>query len=241
MKIKFLPQGIEVDGTPEKTLLQIASENQIEIKSLCKGVPSCAECRVRIVEGEGVVTHPTKAELNLIGSSYYIDNRRLACQVRCFGPVTVDMSEQLNQEHLKHKKIRGFKSSKHAESTAVQDTLLLTEKPQVEEPPQPSRPQQQPSQQRQPQQQHHQQQGPRSGENRPNDNRGNESRGGGRHRPKGGAQAQSQVQAQSPGKSQTQSQGQGQNKNPNRNQGQNQNQKRNQNQNQQGRRPRPKV
>ena len=152
-----MPQNLEVEGTPEKTLLQIATENGIEIKSICKGVPSCAECRVKIVEGDSFITHPTKSELNLIGTSYYIDGRRLSCQVRCFGPVTVDVSEQLNHDQLKNKKIRGFKSDKQTESLAVQDTMLLTEKPVIDDKPtQEPRPQQahqQQNQQRRPQHQ----------------------------------------------------------------------------------------
>lgn len=129
MKIKFVPQNIEVEGTPEKSLLQIATENQIEIKSICKGVPSCAECRIHLTEGENNVLPPNKAELNLIGTNWHIDSRRLACQVRCFGDVTVDMTEQLERQENQTKKVRGFRSQKHqTESQAVQDTMILTEK-----------------------------------------------------------------------------------------------------------------
>lgn len=130
MKIKFLPQGIEVEGTPNKSLLQIATENKLEIRSICKGVPSCAECRVRITEGESNTLPPTKAELNLIGSSHFIDGRRLSCQVRCFGDITVDLTEQVERAEHQTKKIRGFRSQKQIESHAVNDTFLLTEKPE---------------------------------------------------------------------------------------------------------------
>ena len=145
MKIKFLPQNIEVEGSPNKSLLQIATENQLEIRSICKGVPSCAECRVRIAEGDNNVLPPGKAELGLIGTSYFIDNRRLSCQVRCFGDVTVDLTEQVERAENQTKKIRGFRTNKQVESKAVNDTMLLNEK--VEE----SQAQQQaPSSQQQP-------------------------------------------------------------------------------------------
>ena len=130
MKVKFVPQNIEVDVTPEKSLLQIATENQIEIKSICKGVPSCAECRVHIVEGENNVLPPNKTELGLIGTNWRIDSRRLSCQVRCFGNVTVDLTEQIERQENQSKKVRGFRTQKHIESRAVQDTMLLTEKPE---------------------------------------------------------------------------------------------------------------
>jgi 2Fe-2S ferredoxin len=133
MKIKFLPQNIEVQGTPEKSLLQIATENQIEVRSICKGVPSCAECRVLIVEGESNVLPPNKAELNLIGTNYAIDGRRLSCQLHCFGDVTVDMKEQLDKLENQVKKIRGFRSQKQVESHAINDTMLLSEKSEEKE------------------------------------------------------------------------------------------------------------
>lgn len=130
MKIKFLPQNIVVEGSPDKTLLKIATENHIEIRSICKGVPSCAECRVKIAEGEANILPPSKAELSLIGTSHFIDGRRLSCQVRCFGDVTVDLTEQVDRSENQVKKIRGFRSSKHQESHAVNDTMLLSEKPE---------------------------------------------------------------------------------------------------------------
>lgn len=130
MKITFLPQNVVVEGTPDKTLLKIATENKLEIRSICKGVPSCAECRVRILEGEGNVLPPSKAELDLIGSSHFIDGRRLSCQVRCYGDVVVDLTEQVDRSEKQSKKIRGFRSNKQTESKAVNDTMLLSDKPE---------------------------------------------------------------------------------------------------------------
>lgn len=236
MKIKFLPQNIEVEGTPDKSLLQIATENKLEIRSICKGVPSCAECRVRISEGESNTLPPTKAELNLIGTSHFIDGRRLSCQVRCYGDVTVDLTEQVQNSENKTKKIRGFRANKHVESKAVNDTMLLTEKPEDRPQHQADRgsegaevsasetagegtaaepSQGQPKQQKQQQQQRQQQ-------NRPQQQK---QQGGG-----GGNRNQQQKQGQ-----QKQKQGQPkqqQNQKPQQQQNQNRNQQQNRNQNQ---------
>ena len=133
MKVKFLPQNVEVEVVPGKSLLQVATENHLEIKSVCKGVPSCAECRVKIVSGENNVFPPNKAELNLIGTSYYIDSRRLSCQVKCFGDLVVDLTEQVERSETQSKKVRGYRSPKHQESHAVQDTMILKEQPIVEQ------------------------------------------------------------------------------------------------------------
>jgi ferredoxin len=131
VKITFIPQNIVVEATPDKTLLQIATENNLEIKSICKGVPSCAECRVRIASGDHNLIPPGKAELNLIGTSYFIDSRRLSCQVHCFGDVTVDLTEQVERSENQTKKVRGFRISKTMESKAIQDTMMLNESEKI--------------------------------------------------------------------------------------------------------------
>lgn len=135
MKVKFLPSNREIEITPEKTLLQAAIENNVDIKSICKGKLSCAECRVKIVDGESNLLPPSKAELNLLGTSWQLDSRRFACQVRCFGDVVVDLTEQVQRGETARKNIRGFKSSRPmTESTAVMDTMILTEKPEAPAP-----------------------------------------------------------------------------------------------------------
>jgi 2Fe-2S ferredoxin len=126
MRIKFLPMNVDVAVDPNKTLLQLATENGIKIKSICNGAPSCSECRVKIVEGAHSIPEPTKAELNLIGTSYYIDGRRLSCQVRCFGSVTVDLTEQINKIDSQ-KKVKGIKSKDQKDVHAKQDTMILAE------------------------------------------------------------------------------------------------------------------
>jgi 2Fe-2S ferredoxin len=127
MKIKFMPQNVEADVDPSKSLMQIATEHGLKIKSICGGIASCSECRVKIIEGENSIPEPSKAEINLIGTSYYIDGRRLSCQVRCFGSVTVDLSEQLSKVDTQ-KKVRGFKQKDAKELSAVHDTMILTQK-----------------------------------------------------------------------------------------------------------------
>ena len=133
MKIKFIPQNIEVDVDPSKSLLQIATENGLKIKSICGGLATCAECRVKIVEGDNSIPEPSKLELNMIGTSYYIDGRRLSCQVHCFGSVTVDLTEQLNKVDTQ-KKVRGFKQRDPKELSAVHDTMILSKKTPPQKP-----------------------------------------------------------------------------------------------------------
>jgi 2Fe-2S ferredoxin len=129
MKIKVLPQDIEFENDPNKTLLQQCHEQGIHINSLCKGQPRCAECRIKITQGDHNVMPPSAVEIGLLGNNYYLDGRRLSCQVRAFGNLTIDASEQVEREQSAHKKIRGFRpKDRQYQSHAVLDTLILDEK-----------------------------------------------------------------------------------------------------------------
>jgi 2Fe-2S ferredoxin len=109
MKIKFMPQNREVEIGPNQTVLEVAQKNGIKIHSVCKGVPSCAECRVRVTEGEYNLLPPNAKELELIGTLHFVDNSRLACQLRCFGDITVDLSEQIQKtERAKAKRSKAL-------------------------------------------------------------------------------------------------------------------------------------
>lgn len=179
MKIKVLPQGIELEGDTNKSILQICTENQIEIRSICKGVPSCAECRIKLSEGDHVCLPPSPQELNVLGNNYFLDGRRLSCQLRAFGDITIDVTEQIERIETQKKKIRGFRSptsgsGQQRESKAKQGTLVL-------EAPEPSAQASAPaenssSQQPQPRQQNNQQ--PRQKGHRHNNHRSKDQGGG---------------------------------------------------------------
>lgn len=98
MKVKFVPQNVEFEIKPGQSVMHLAEDHGIYVKSVCRGVPSCAECRVKIVDGENNVFPPAGEELSLIGSGWFIDRRRLSCQLQCLGDVTVDMTEQLAKQ-----------------------------------------------------------------------------------------------------------------------------------------------
>jgi ferredoxin len=97
MKVKFLPQNLEIDIEPGQSILEVAHANGVPIRSTCNGMPSCAECRVRVVDGEYNLLPPSKKEISLIGNGYYIDQRRLSCQMHCYGDVSVDTTEHMER------------------------------------------------------------------------------------------------------------------------------------------------
>lgn len=128
MKIKFLPDNIEVETDSNHSVLDVAKENGIQIKSVCGGIPSCAECRVQIKEGDYNVFPPSEEELALIGTAYFVDNSRLACQLKCFGDVSIDLTEQQEKQSrgVSTKKPRGkFVKDEEQESFAVEGSIIL--------------------------------------------------------------------------------------------------------------------
>lgn len=126
MKVKFLPHNEEHEIKPDQTVLQLAQEKGIRIKSVCRGMPSCAECRVRLIEGDHNVLPPSEKELSLIGTGYFIDGRRLSCQLLCFGDITVDLEEQVEKAKVdQHKRPQGNLRKERAEvSHAVSGNLI---------------------------------------------------------------------------------------------------------------------
>lgn len=129
MKIKFVPQNIELDINPGQSVLDLAQQNDIHIQSVCKGIPSCAECRVYIKEGEHNVMPPQPKELELIGTAYFVDQRRLSCQLRCFGDVVIDLTEQNEKQHRSTKNPQGRYVKEREDSQARMGNVLeeLTE------------------------------------------------------------------------------------------------------------------
>lgn len=116
MKVKFVPLNQEYEIKPGQSVLDVANEHSIYIKSVCRGVPSCAECRVKVTEGEFNVFPPMSKELALIGTAYFVDQRRLSCQLKCFGDITIDLTEQVEKEDQVVKRPRGGREVQNSQA-----------------------------------------------------------------------------------------------------------------------------
>ncbi len=122
-----MPQNISADIYPEKTVLDISRELGLNIQSSCNGMCSCGDCRVFIKEGESNLILPSAKELKLIGQGHYIDQRRLACQLYCFGDVVIDLSEQevkAHQDRVSHHFLKMVRKENPKESRSKSDILI---------------------------------------------------------------------------------------------------------------------
>lgn len=139
MKVKFVPNNVECEIKPNESVLHVAHNNGIHIKSVCKGVPSCTECRIRVIDGEYNILQPSAKEVSLIGNTFHLDGRRLSCQLKCFGDITVDLTEQVEKADrvLSGKRPRAGSRTSEAfdaeKSSARHGNIILDEAPAVPE------------------------------------------------------------------------------------------------------------
>ena len=133
MKVKFIPQNVSIEIKPGQSVMELARENNLPVSSSCNGRATCAECRVYIKEGEERVLPPSAKEADLIGGGIFIDNRRLSCQLFCFGDVTVDLSEQVerNQEGGMIKKRLLKQISKEKDYSSVGGVLVEQDQEEI--------------------------------------------------------------------------------------------------------------
>lgn len=127
MKLKFIPQNIEVDIESNKNVLEISREMGFNIQSSCNGLCSCGDCRVFVKEGSSNLLSPSNKELKLIGEGHYLDQRRLACQLYCFGDVVIDLSEQedrFNQGKISQSFLKKTQKQSVQETYSKSDILI---------------------------------------------------------------------------------------------------------------------
>lgn len=87
-KIKFLPDGIEVEVPEGKTLLDAALDNNIRIDHNCGGNCACSTCHVIIEEGYGSLNEVSEDEEDMLDEAENLtETSRLACQCK----ITSDM------------------------------------------------------------------------------------------------------------------------------------------------------
>lgn len=132
MKVRFHPTNEEFEIEPNQSVLDLAQKNGVFIKTVCNGNATCAECRVKVKEGEENVLPPTSKEMALVGTGYFVDQRRLACQLRCFGDVVIDIEEQIERKNSGPKKVIGNRRMEE-DSHAVSEMIMKEDHDLVEQ------------------------------------------------------------------------------------------------------------
>ena len=107
-QVCFTPSGRQFKGEFGDTLLQVAQDAGVAIRSLCGGYGQCHQCWIEVSEGDhskfGVKCDPdnisalTRLEKQLINDNPNYKGKRLACQSCIQGDLVIDVPEE-SQEH----------------------------------------------------------------------------------------------------------------------------------------------
>jgi ferredoxin len=99
-KIVFQPSGVEAEAKIGENLLKVAIRADVGLKYSCGGAPSCAMCKVVVKSGEELLSAQETKELDLLGNSYFITKKRLACQSKVLaeGEIVLDISEHIQAD-----------------------------------------------------------------------------------------------------------------------------------------------
>ncbi len=107
-QVCFTPLGRQFKGEAGDTLLQVAQDAGVAIRSLCGGYGQCHQCWIEVSEGShskfGVDCKPenvsgiTSLEKQLIIDNPSYKGKRLACQTCIQGDLVIDVPED-SQEH----------------------------------------------------------------------------------------------------------------------------------------------
>jgi uncharacterized 2Fe-2S/4Fe-4S cluster protein (DUF4445 family) len=88
-RIDFEPLGRRGQARPGQTLLQVAQSAGVGLASVCGGVGTCEECRVRLASG--TLTLPTLVEEAALSKADLAAGFRLACQAEPLSDVKLDI------------------------------------------------------------------------------------------------------------------------------------------------------
>jgi ferredoxin len=72
----------------EKTVLDVAEDLNIKIKSPCDGKGKCGRCLIKITSGD--VSEVSKKEKELISGKKLESGYRLACETKIYGDVEIE-------------------------------------------------------------------------------------------------------------------------------------------------------
>ena len=79
---------------PEGTsLLEAARDCDAPVQTLCNGVGTCIQCRVKVVDGFEALSPPEALEKDRLGNIFHITRERMGCQARVCGDVTIEVLE----------------------------------------------------------------------------------------------------------------------------------------------------
>ena len=83
--VTFMPAGRRIECAVGESVFTIARRSQVAITTACVGKATCGLCRVKVLEGEALLSAFNAGERKHLGNVYFITKQRLSCQARVSG------------------------------------------------------------------------------------------------------------------------------------------------------------
>lgn len=77
---RFQPVGRKATTRKGSTLLELASETEVSLESICGGAGSCGKCKVRVTDGMEFLSPVNETEVKVLTPAEVASGMRLACQ-----------------------------------------------------------------------------------------------------------------------------------------------------------------
>jgi ferredoxin, 2Fe-2S len=110
-KVRFEPDGIEVEVPVGTSILDAARRCGAQVGSACGGVCACSTCHVYIREGAAALPAPSDREEDIMDKAFDVrPSSRLGCQSKVLKDVTViaEISPESRKAFLdEHPELRG--------------------------------------------------------------------------------------------------------------------------------------
>ncbi|HEX3697571.1 MAG TPA: 2Fe-2S iron-sulfur cluster-binding protein [Polyangia bacterium] len=89
-KVKFEPDGIEIDVPVGTTILEASNKAHAQVGSACGGVCGCSTCHVYVKEGLADLSPASEREEDIMDKAFDVRaNSRLGCQSKILRDSTI--------------------------------------------------------------------------------------------------------------------------------------------------------
>ncbi len=101
-KVKFLPDGQEIEVKPGTTILQAAKACHAQVGYACGGVCACSTCHVYVRDGFDSLSEQQENEMDILDKAFDVrPSSRLGCQTQVADQdVVVEITRESRQAWL---------------------------------------------------------------------------------------------------------------------------------------------
>ena len=119
-KVRFEPDGIEIDVPIGTTILEASQKAHAQVGSACGGVCACSTCHVYVKQGLAELSPASDREEDIMDKAFDVrSTSRLGCQSKILHDTTVvaEISRESRQAYFdEHPELRAAMKQKAAEA-----------------------------------------------------------------------------------------------------------------------------